>query len=130
MNTNTAQAYAAGKALDEGVVHGPDTVAVPPLPGEFTPTAEMEDAWEQGVVDARVERWTNLRLAMDHFASVFDEGDLPYAVGPSMTCTEVEALAGLMRALGRDNAADAWIKGHAENDDCGDEHCVCDECKA
>ena len=56
------------------------------------------------------------------FAEVFGDGLLAFEVGPRMTCTEVEALAGMLRAVGADTAADHWIEGHAADDDEGDAH--------
>jgi hypothetical protein len=131
MDNNTQAAYQAGRSVNQGTVLGPDSVAVlPALPSTFANTPEMVDAWEQGVVDARMAAWETFRHAFDNFASVFSDSDLADAAGTALTCTEVEALAELLRASGRGEAAEAWIEGHAVDDDCGDEHCVCDECKA
>lgn len=51
-----------------------------------------------------------------HFEAVWDDSMLAYHVGPRLTCTEVEALAGLFRAAGADGAADTWLEGHVEVD--------------
>ncbi|MCJ1697834.1 hypothetical protein MT349_18790 [Rathayibacter caricis] len=59
--------------------------------------------------------------AMAEFASVFS-GDTAVDVAPRLNCAEVDALAGLLRAFGRDEAADLWIKEHATDDDEGDAH--------
>jgi hypothetical protein len=56
------------------------------------------------------------------FAEVFAAGDFAFEVGPRMTCTEVDALAGMLRAVGADAAAATWIEGHAADDDEGDAH--------
>lgn len=56
------------------------------------------------------------------FAEVFGDGLLAFQVGPRMTCTEVDALAGMLRAVGADAAAATWIEGHAAEDDEGDAH--------
>ncbi|QHC68831.1 hypothetical protein GSU68_18660 (plasmid) [Rathayibacter sp. VKM Ac-2759] len=58
---------------------------------------------------------------MAEFASVFS-GDTAVDVAPRLNCAEVDALAGLLRAFGRDEAADLWIKEHATDDDEGDAH--------
>lgn len=64
------------------------------------------------------------------FAEVFGDGLLAFEVGPRMTCTEVEALAGMLRAVGADAAADTWIEGHAAEDEEGDAHFQAPELEA
>lgn len=66
-----------------------------------------------------------LHDALAEFTTVFDAGDLAWEVGPALTCTEAEALAGLFRAVGLAEAAKNWVEGHAREDDCGDAHCRC-----
>lgn len=57
------------------------------------------------------------------FTEVFAAGDFAGDVGPRMTCTEVEALAGMLRAVGADAAAATWIDAHAVEDEDGEAHC-------
>ncbi|KQQ20714.1 hypothetical protein ASF48_08930 [Rathayibacter sp. Leaf299] len=59
--------------------------------------------------------------ALAEFASVFS-GDTAVDMGPRLNCAEVDALAGLLRAFGRDEAAELWIAEHATDDDEGDAH--------
>ena len=56
------------------------------------------------------------------FTEVFAAGDFAGDVGPRMTCTEVDALAGMLRAVGADAAAETWIEAHAVEDEDGDAH--------
>ena len=67
-------------------------------------------------------------LAALKAAEVLSDGEIADEVGTSLTCTEVEALAELFRATGHENAAQVWIDCHAEGDDCGDDHCRCEDC--
>lgn len=66
--------------------------------------------------------------AIKRFVEVFADGMLASGVGESLTCTEVETLADLLRAFGEPRAAECWIECHAEQDDCGDSHCTCAHC--
>jgi hypothetical protein len=43
-------------------------------------------------------------------------------VAASLGCTEVDALTGLLRALGAEQAADEWTDAHAQADDPNDCH--------
>ncbi|TFC77456.1 hypothetical protein E3T23_13180 [Cryobacterium cheniae] len=60
--------------------------------------------------------------AATRFVDVFAAADFAGDVGPRMSCTEVDALAGMLRAVGADTAADTWVSGHAEEDQEGDSH--------
>ena len=51
------------------------------------------------------------------FLDVFDDHMLAEDVGPRFTCGEVEALAGMLRTVGAEGAAAAWIEGHSWGDD-------------
>ncbi|QJD50190.1 hypothetical protein SEA_DANFORTH_87 [Mycobacterium phage Danforth] len=64
----------------------------------------------------------------DFFEQAWGDGYLASDIAEKLTCIEVEALAGMLRALGEDRSAETWINYHAEGDDCGDSHCLCDEC--
>ncbi|MDY0915029.1 hypothetical protein [Rathayibacter festucae] len=52
----------------------------------------------------------------------FSHGELADDLAPRLNCGEVDALAGLLRAFERDEAADLWITEHATDDDEGDAH--------
>ncbi len=56
------------------------------------------------------------------FAEAFSSIEFACEVGPTMACGEVEALAGMLRALGEPASADMWIEGHCVADDEGDQH--------
>ncbi|QXE37137.1 hypothetical protein KQY30_25885 [Streptomyces sp. GMY02] len=60
--------------------------------------------------------------AAHHFASVFDDGMLASMVGTSFNCAEVDAIAGLLLAVGREEAGVSWLECHAEGDEYGDDH--------
>lgn len=60
--------------------------------------------------------------ALAEFVSVFAREDLAGDLAVRLTCVEVDALAGLLRAFGRDEVADLWIAEHATDDDEGDAH--------
>ena len=60
--------------------------------------------------------------AAARFVDVFAAADFAGDVGPRMSCTEVDALAGMLRAVGADTAADTWVSAHAEEDQEGDSH--------
>ncbi|MFF4548621.1 hypothetical protein ACFY1J_31045 [Streptomyces sp. NPDC001406] len=49
-------------------------------------------------------------------------GALTENVAPALNCAELDALAGLLRALGAEQAADEWTAAHAEADSVGDDH--------
>ncbi|MDJ0324376.1 hypothetical protein QMG61_11445 [Cryobacterium sp. PH31-AA6] len=60
--------------------------------------------------------------AAARFVDVFAAADFAGDVGPRMTCTEVDALAGMHRAVGADTAANTWVTAHAAEDHEGDDH--------
>ncbi|TFD37028.1 hypothetical protein E3T37_12585 [Cryobacterium sp. TMT2-10] len=60
--------------------------------------------------------------AAARFVDVFAAADFAGDVGPRMSCTEVDALVGMLRALGADTAADTWVSAHAEEDQEEDSH--------
>lgn len=55
------------------------------------------------------------------FAGAFSQ-HLADEVATTLSCSEVEALAELLSALGRHDLGAAWIGAHAEQDDEGDMH--------
>ncbi|MFF2050321.1 hypothetical protein ACFVU2_01850 [Leifsonia sp. NPDC058194] len=57
-----------------------------------------------------------------HFTAVFGQIDLAVDIAPKLGCTEVDALAGLLRALGEPALADTWVDAHAVDDELGDRH--------
>lgn len=60
--------------------------------------------------------------ALAEFVDTFASWDLVGDVAARLNCGEVDALAGLLRAAGRGEAADLWIAEHATDDDEGDAH--------
>ncbi|MER7063921.1 hypothetical protein [Streptomyces albidoflavus] len=61
----------------------------------------------------------------DAVATAFTEAFDGYTaddVAARFTCIEIEALAELLKALGRPDLADTWIEAHALDDDKGDAH--------
>ena len=59
---------------------------------------------------------------LENFAEVWGDPYLLDDIGTSLSCTEAEALAALLRELGKDGSAVSLIDAHAEGDDEGDEH--------
>jgi FMN-dependent NADH-azoreductase len=51
------------------------------------------------------------------FRAVFAAADTAHDVGPHFSCKEVDALAGMLRAIGAGDAAAVWIEGHSWGDD-------------
>lgn len=66
--------------------------------------------------------------AAKSFVDAWGSGDMAGDLGARLTCSEADALAGMLRALGHHERASTWINAHAEDDDCGDAHCRCGEC--
>ena len=60
--------------------------------------------------------------AAARFVDVFAAADFAGDVGPRMSCTEVDALAEMLRTVGAVTAADTWVSAHAEEDQEGDSH--------
>ncbi|MGW6624236.1 hypothetical protein ACWF99_23730 [Nocardia sp. NPDC055002] len=69
-----------------------------------------------------------LVTAVKHLASCFD-GMVADHTAESFSCSEVEALADVFRAIGNNALAEEWIGSHADGDDCGDMHHECEECE-
>lgn len=65
-----------------------------------------------------------LPLALDAFAAAFSDPYLAADLASKLTCTEFDALAGLLQALGQHDAHRAWLDHHAAADDSGDAHYV------
>ncbi|MFE2104327.1 hypothetical protein ACFXAF_00390 [Kitasatospora sp. NPDC059463] len=63
-----------------------------------------------------------LQRDVDEFIGVFDDGMLADSLGERLTCTEVDALARLFARAGHPDAAELWLKCHAEGDEWGDLH--------
>jgi hypothetical protein len=59
--------------------------------------------------------------ALRAFADRFT-GEVAGDTAQSFTCSEVEAVAGVLRAVGCTGDADAWIEEHALGDEEGDQH--------
>lgn len=60
--------------------------------------------------------------AVAEFAFVCSRGDTADDLAVRLSCPEVDALAGILRAFGRDEAADLWIVEHTTDGDEGDTH--------
>lgn len=60
--------------------------------------------------------------AAEAWARVWSDSWLGLQVGTKLTCVEAEAVATLLRATGREDAAAAFVDGHAEGDEYGDAH--------
>lgn len=56
-----------------------------------------------------------------NFAAAFD-ARAAADLAARLACSELDALAGLLTALGREDLAAAWIGAHAAGDDEGDDH--------
>jgi hypothetical protein len=67
-------------------------------------------------------RESAIQDAAHRFAQVFDDGMFASMLGPQLTCSEVDAIAGLLLAAGRENAALFWLERHAQGDEYGDAH--------
>jgi hypothetical protein len=63
-----------------------------------------------------------LEAALEDFTQAFGDGYAVSDIGTALTCTEADALAALLRELGKPDAATALIDSHAEGDDEGDAH--------
>lgn len=66
------------------------------------------------------EREEAIIAAAEALADKWDEHMLAADIGPKLTCSEVAPLVDLLRALGREHAADSWVRCHGVGDD--DEH--------
>lgn len=64
-------------------------------------------------------------IVPDEVAADFTEAFGMYCawdVGIRLACSEVDALAALLTAIGREDLAAEWIEAHATDDDEGDDH--------
>jgi hypothetical protein len=55
------------------------------------------------------------------FCEVFSHGDTCYDIGSHLTCIEANALADLLFAFGKGDAAECLLDGHCLSDEEGDE---------
>lgn len=53
-------------------------------------------------------------------AEVFDHGLLANHVGPALTCSEVNVLAGFLESIGRQAGARYWLVAHQQH--CNEPH--------
>ncbi|MFK4187258.1 hypothetical protein ACI2L4_25090 [Streptomyces sparsogenes] len=58
----------------------------------------------------------------ERFAEVFGVSDCAPEVVSALQCSEVEALAGMLAALGATGAAENWRAEHLAEEDCTDDH--------
>ncbi|AHJ86691.1 hypothetical protein CRB1_80 [Mycobacterium phage CRB1] len=67
-------------------------------------------------------------LAITAFKEVWSDGMLLSDISGKLTCTEFEVMADLMLSLGfNPETVEAFEECHADQDDCGDMHCKCDD---
>ena len=59
--------------------------------------------------------------ALNTFLIVWSSGDMLSEVATTLTCTECDALARLLRAHGENEAADTLLDAHVEGDEDGDD---------
>lgn len=78
--------------------------------------------WQRDMSNARViNDAQEILTAVSAFVGAFDDWTLN-DIGPHLTCSETEIMAEVFRVSGYEGRADALIKGHARDDDEGDEH--------
>lgn len=63
-----------------------------------------------------------LAATLHEFARKWAEGVLANDLSGKLTCSELDALADLLAALGEEDAAKAWTDSHALHDEEGDAH--------
>jgi hypothetical protein len=56
-------------------------------------------------------------IAADALADVLTDNFLASHIGPQLRCQEAEAMADLLRSLGRDREADKFLYAHSDGDD-------------
>lgn len=71
----------------------------------------------------------SLQKVLQTFADVWSENHLANDLAAKLRCEEVEALAEILRVLGRSTAGADWIDSHAAGDECDDMHCRCANCE-
>jgi hypothetical protein len=62
--------------------------------------------------------------AAKNFADTFADSMLANDIAERLSCSELEALCGLLDGAGQTCAADYWREVHADTDEEGDEHYV------
>lgn len=62
--------------------------------------------------------------ALTAFVDVWSASDTAHDVGGALQCSEADALADLMRAVGHSEAAEHWVNAHRAHDEPGDEHYI------
>lgn len=80
---------------------------------------------QEGARYVRVESLETLGKALQEFARSFGPEYGRYLaddVAAKLSCNEVEALTGLLRALGDDATADVWLSVHAADDEPDEMH--------
>lgn len=73
------------------------------------------------------ERVIEVAEAAEAWAEKWAGGNLARDIGEALTCSEADAIVGLLLALGLDGAAGEWRTAHAEGDEEGDRHWTGDE---
>lgn len=79
-----------------------------------------------------VDHFSTTIAAAKHFITTWAASEngphLANDIADKLRCDEVEALAGLLEALGQQESAKQWIIAHSVSDDCDDQHCTCKNC--
>ncbi|MGO2047609.1 MAG: hypothetical protein ACTH2X_10215 [Brachybacterium tyrofermentans] len=63
-----------------------------------------------------------LAITLHEFARTWTTGMLTDDLSGKLTCSELDALADLLTAIGEESAAQAWTASHALHDEDGDTH--------
>lgn len=64
----------------------------------------------------------NLFATLDRFTTVWSDPTLAHDVAQHLGCTELDALANVLKAAGNEHAAAIWTACHAEQDEQDDTH--------
>lgn len=62
--------------------------------------------------------------ALAELAGVFGDGMTSDMVGSQFTCSEADTIARVLVLAGHREAAETWLRGHAQGDEDGDSHHV------
>ncbi len=71
---------------------------------------------------ARADIAAALVVALERFAELFSHSDTHDAIGQYLACSEVDALAELLRLAGRVDAAESLIERHGQHDEPDENH--------
>lgn len=65
---------------------------------------------------------SRMTKAIEELAEVFGDSWTAADVGGHLNCTEADTIARVLILAGHSEDAEAWLSGHADGDECGDEH--------